>query len=478
MTDIRTASTVAILASTALAACSAPYLDGRSSRGAVVAEPAFVRLTEERAFGEALRQRYLELATNAYDRGDFDRSDFYSMRALMAVEGKLALPAPPVGATGEIDAAHQRLASAMSGPVRTGNPQMAARAQAAYDCWLLEAGEGGNPQIASACRHNAFQALAALETPGGTRVAQAPGQTRSYSFEAGAAPRRVDAGGMTIEVLSSAPPQPASVGMPAVPAPAPMVQAMPVQGEPIRMAALEPSYETVALEAAPVVAAPMPVAPMAAAPAPLPMIEPVAAPPFAPLAPAPTPAPYAVEAIDGIPMIDVAEASVTYESAPSDFGGLPVIDEETANALLGMNQPMTEGTVFAVEPMAPPEVALLDPTMIPDAAPVAADSSVYFGFDSAEITPEAEDVLIDVIERLRLGDAGTVTLTGFADPEGDARYNQLLAMRRVQAVRRYVEEAAGRPLSFELRPVGEANGAAANDDVAAAFARRVEVSLR
>ena len=80
----------ALLLGTILVGCTAPGGAGVSKY-----EPTYMRLTEERAFAESLRQRYLELATHAYDRGDLDRSDFYSLRALMAVEGKLAAPTRP-----------------------------------------------------------------------------------------------------------------------------------------------------------------------------------------------------------------------------------------------------------------------------------------------------------------------------------------------------------------------------------------------
>ena len=154
-----------ILAGSILVGCTAPGGGGHVSKY----EPTFTRLTEERLFAQSLRQRYLELATHAYDRGDLDRSDFYSLRALMAVEGKLAAPTRPdavaldAGTASEAAAAHARLEAALLGGVRTGAPDLAARAQAAYDCWLLESGPDGDPAIAQSCRYNTIETMARLE---------------------------------------------------------------------------------------------------------------------------------------------------------------------------------------------------------------------------------------------------------------------------------------------------------------------------
>lgn len=107
------------------------------------------------------------------------------------------------------------------------------------------------------------------------------------------------------------------------------------------------------------------------------------------------------------------------------------------------------------------------------------DFAVYFGFDSDEITPEGADVLADTIEQLKLDDRGTVSLMGFTDSAGDSRYNQLLAMRRANAVRSYIQQRTNRPVRFEIMPVGEAEAVRnGGDGVTQALNRRVEIILR
>jgi len=109
----------------------------------------------------------------------------------------------------------------------------------------------------------------------------------------------------------------------------------------------------------------------------------------------------------------------------------------------------------------------------------SSDFSVYFGFDSDTITPEGADVLADTVEQLKLEDRGTVSLMGFTDSAGDSRYNQLLAMRRANAVRSYIQQRAGRPVRFEIMPVGEAEAVRnGGDGVTQALNRRVEIVLR
>ena len=107
------------------------------------------------------------------------------------------------------------------------------------------------------------------------------------------------------------------------------------------------------------------------------------------------------------------------------------------------------------------------------------DYAVYFGFDSAEITPEGADLLTDAIEQITLEGRGNVSLMGFTDSAGDSRYNQLLAMRRANAVRSYIQQRTDRPIRFEIMPVGEAEAVRdTGDGVIEALNRRVELILR
>ena len=68
------------------------------------------------------------------------------------------------------------------------------------------------------------------------------------------------------------------------------------------------------------------------------------------------------------------------------------------------------------------------------------DLTVYFAFDSAEISPQAEPVLNTLGEALARQDykGRTFVLAGHTDARGTADYNQGLSERRAEAVKRYI----------------------------------------
>ena len=112
-------------------------------------------------------------------------------------------------------------------------------------------------------------------------------------------------------------------------------------------------------------------------------------------------------------------------------------------------------------------------------ANMGGDFSIFFGFDSDEVTIEAEDVLVDAVERIRLSGATRVSLSGFTDSMGNTRYNQLLAMRRAQSVRKFLQEKLGNAVAFEILPVGEVEAVkTGGDGVKEALNRKVQITLQ
>jgi len=482
--------TAVLLMGTILVGCTAPGSGPGPSRY----EPTYLRVTEEQQFAQALRKHYLELATNAFDRGDSKRSDFYSLRALMAAEGKLAEPgiasrSVPPGS--ELIAAGERLSAALSSGARTGSPDLAARAQAAYDCWLVETGGSGDAQIAQSCRYNALNALTQLEggstgTQQTTTAAaghvqpQAQGhQTQSYVVEPGNESQVINApGGYTIQIITqqTVAPQhhitvPArfttvehpiqSTVVQSSPAPQFVTQSVP---EPLPIAA--PTF----VEAVPTFVETTPIAAEIAT-----VDVPFEAPAFdlgsEPLATiAPEPAPFVQEA---------ALAPTYVQPAPVPFSAEPTIDLGPIEAVPVFNTAPVE-TIPLVEIAALPPVGDASANALIDAAANSrGDFSVFFGFDSDEVTLEGEDVLIDAIEQIRLSGIQRVTLMGFTDSVGNVRYNQLLAMRRAQAVRQFLQQKLGTAIEFEILPVGELQAVRnGGDGVKEALNRKVEIGFR
>lgn len=503
-------------------------------------EPTFLRLTEERVFAQALRQRYLELATNAYDRADFERSDFYSLRSIMAVEGKLADPGITDGGDRALGAARIRLLNSFANGSRVGAPDLAARAQAAYDCWWLESQPGGDAAIASACATNAGTALAELEVIGtGTRVAEIRAEPQQYVVNKGTPSQTFEAGGATIQIIN----QPMTIGAPAPSHSAPGYAApaapqanyeMPAMQQRAALArtmqGIEP-MESISSRAF-VVEAPAPIAPTGYAGYERPMDTVVPTVPYQ-------------EAFDPIDLIPDYEGLPYSEAAPVEQGmyegqyedqyagqyegqyggqyegqyegiyegqGEPLYDQRAEQAYGGQymtfeqdRQSVTSMAPIYDDTMGGQQVAALQAPVYSDmgAMPMTAapqmmdmsgdvlsslvgarsgggsDFSVYFGFDSDVITPEGEDVLADTVERLILEDRNTVALMGFTDSAGDSRYNQLLAMRRANAVRSFIQQRANKALRFRIMPVGEAEAVKqGGDGVTEALNRRVEIMLQ
>lgn len=91
--------------------------------------------------------------------------------------------------------------------------------------------------------------------------------------------------------------------------------------------------------------------------------------------------------------------------------------------------------------VAPPsaEVAAMPPVPVPPPYVPAQKSRTYmvfFDFDKADLTPEAEQILRSAAESARRGELVRVELTGHADRAGSEKYNMKLSERRAQAVKR------------------------------------------
>jgi len=76
----------------------------------------------------------------------------------------------------------------------------------------------------------------------------------------------------------------------------------------------------------------------------------------------------------------------------------------------------------------------------------AAGDRIFFAFDSAEVSPEAQSILQRQAEWLRRYPNVTVTIEGHADERGTREYNLALGERRAQAARN-VLVALGIPAS-------------------------------
>ena len=89
----------------------------------------------------------------------------------------------------------------------------------------------------------------------------------------------------------------------------------------------------------------------------------------------------------------------------------------------------------------PPEPVTSDPLTATDIDQINKNSPfqpIFYGFDSAEIDPEAQKVLNANAEILRKYPSWVITIEGHSDERGTAEYNLALGERRAAAARTYL----------------------------------------
>lgn len=110
---------------------------------------------------------------------------------------------------------------------------------------------------------------------------------------------------------------------------------------------------------------------------------------------------------------------------------------------------------------------------------LAMSFEVFFDFDSAEITAEAQIVLSEIVERARRQGLG-LSIIGHTDTAGSFSYNERLALRRARAVQSYLLAVVGvdAPITT-VTGVGERDLAVPTaDGVREARNRRAVINLR
>jgi len=103
-----------------------------------------VQATGGTPFTQALTEEYRSFVAHEKDERDWSAADYFAIKGLAAAGGQVVLP-ENVGDVGdhqgELTDARAKLMAALDGGARDSNPQVAARAQRAFDCWNHEAEE-------------------------------------------------------------------------------------------------------------------------------------------------------------------------------------------------------------------------------------------------------------------------------------------------------------------------------------------------
>ncbi len=133
------------------------------------------------AFTQALTKEYRDLAVfEADEMFDWRDAGYYARRGLAAAGGEVVLPEDPVNrdlpedSLSEINDVRVRLLAALDGGARDNKPEIAARAQSRFDCWLEQQEENFQEDHISACRDELLAALAEMEQPAMVAPAPAP----------------------------------------------------------------------------------------------------------------------------------------------------------------------------------------------------------------------------------------------------------------------------------------------------------------
>jgi OOP family OmpA-OmpF porin len=122
------------------------------------------------AFTQALTKEYRELAVFEADQMyDWRDAGWYARRGLASARGELVTPQDPAERDLPLDTlptindTRIRLLKALDGGAREAKPQVAARAQSRFDCWLEQQEENFQNDHISACRDELMAALNELE---------------------------------------------------------------------------------------------------------------------------------------------------------------------------------------------------------------------------------------------------------------------------------------------------------------------------
>lgn len=121
-------------------------------------------------FTQALTEEYRQLTSfEADEMDDWVDANYFARKGLGAANGDIVLPEElgiwdlPPEKVDELAAARGRLMRALDAGARDSNPQLAAKAQARFDCWVEQQEENFQSEHINACRDEFLQAMDELE---------------------------------------------------------------------------------------------------------------------------------------------------------------------------------------------------------------------------------------------------------------------------------------------------------------------------
>jgi OOP family OmpA-OmpF porin len=121
-------------------------------------------------FTQALTEQYRQITLfEADEMYDWPDAGYFARKGLAAAAGEVVLPEElgnwdlPPETVDELSQARGRLMRALDRSARDSNPEVAARAQGRFDCWVEQQEENHQPDHIAACRDEFLAAMEELE---------------------------------------------------------------------------------------------------------------------------------------------------------------------------------------------------------------------------------------------------------------------------------------------------------------------------
>lgn len=122
------------------------------------------------AFTRALTVEYQDFtAFEADEMYDWPDADYFARKGLRAARGEVVAPEQtqdwslPANKVDELGSARNRLTRALDANARQTVPQVAARAQGRFDCWMEQQEENHQPEHIARCRDGFYDAMAEID---------------------------------------------------------------------------------------------------------------------------------------------------------------------------------------------------------------------------------------------------------------------------------------------------------------------------
>jgi OmpA-OmpF porin, OOP family len=116
----------------------------------------------------------------------------------------------------------------------------------------------------------------------------------------------------------------------------------------------------------------------------------------------------------------------------------PVLDSAGDPVTAAAGQVVIHGGSFECPPPPAPVAEVTPPADVAPAAappePLPEGGVVFFDFDVAELDPEAQQTIRQIVQDIQDRDLGGITIAGHTDTAGPADYNMGLSERRAQNV--------------------------------------------